>query len=87
MTKMSEDITAVEHQGDMGPILDDSSSNEREIRALRVMSEHQALKDAEAAVRTKIESSDSEKFGDYKKIMKVLYDKMFENQTATLKMG
>lgn len=48
------------------------------------MSEQQALKQAEVKLRSKIEGG-SGKFSDYKKIMKLLYDKQFETQTKLLK--
>lgn len=36
------------------------------------------------ALRSKIEKDPNIKFGDYKKVMKVLYDRMFDNQASLL---
>ena len=52
---------------------------------LEILSEQQALKDAEVKLRSKIEGDDDIKFGEFKKVMKVLYDKMFDNQTKLLR--
>ena len=52
---------------------------------LAILSEQQALKEAQVKLRSKIEGDDNVKFGEFKKVMKVLYDKMFDNQSKLLK--
>ena len=36
-------------------------------------------------MRAKIEEDESAKFGEYKKVMKILFDRMFDNQTKLLR--
>ena len=52
---------------------------------LNILSEQQSLKEAEVKLRSKIEGDDDIRFGEYKKVMKILYDKMFENQTKLIR--
>ena len=59
--------------------------SEKEKEKIKLMSEQQALKEAEISLRAKIEKDEAIKFCDYKKVMKVLYDKMFDNQSELLR--
>ena len=52
---------------------------------LNIISEQQALKEAEVKLRSKIEGDDDVKFGEYKKVMKILFDQMFDTQTKLLR--
>ena len=49
------------------------------------MSEQEALKEAEIKLREKLSGTQNLRFGEYKKIMKNLFDRMFDNQTKMLK--
>lgn len=58
--------------------------SQQETTKLAALSEQQALREAEVKLRYKMEKG-SGKFSDYKKIMKILYENMFENQTKLLR--
>ena len=63
--------------------------SDKDKKRIELISEQEALRETEKVLRRKIESgpdSDS-KFGEHRKVIKLLFDKMFENQSLLLRIA